>query len=183
MSGTDQQKPNFLRNGVPPCEDFTTVSRPTLKRVNTPPGLNLFNFMTSDPRALAAIHQHKRSQSAVAPEAMINGSESARLSMRPGTSASAMSALQMDNVRSPCFVHKTFGSSINLERVLDQCRAEEMTHHNLLQTATGVREVARQLGSFPTSGCANYRSYGDQDENQKRDDRHESARSWPRKDN
>jgi hypothetical protein len=68
--------------------------------------------------------------------------------MRPGTSAGAMSALQMgiDSIRSPCFVHKTFGASIDLERVLGECRAEEMTHQNLLQTATGVREVARQLG-------------------------------------
>jgi len=70
--------------------------------------------------------------------------------LRPMTSASAMTALQMglDSMRSPCFVHKTFGASINLERVLDECRAEEMTHQNLLQTATGVREVARQLGMF-----------------------------------
>lgn len=59
-----------------------------------------------------------------------------------------MSALQkgMESIQSPCFLHKTFGESIDLERVLDECRAEEMTHHNLLQTATGVREVARQLG-------------------------------------
>ena len=81
----------------------------------------------------------------------MNGAASAGLlTMRPGTSASAMSALQMgmDSMRSPCFVHKTFGASIDLERVLDECRAEEMTHHNLLQTATGVREVARQLGKF-----------------------------------
>jgi hypothetical protein len=76
------------------------------------------------------------------------GCNSAGLMMKPGTSASAMNALQlgMDSMRSPCFVHKTFGGSINLERVLDECRAEEMTHQNLLQTATGVREVARQLG-------------------------------------
>ena len=79
---------------------------------------------------------------------MNGGCNSAGLAMKPGTSASAMNALQlgMDSMRSPCFVHKTFGGSINLERVLDECRAEEMTHHNLLQTATGVREVARQLG-------------------------------------
>jgi NAD+ kinase len=54
--------------------------------------------------------------------------------------------MDLDSLRSPCFVHKTFGGSIDLERVLDECRAEKMTHHNLLQTATGVREVARQLG-------------------------------------
>lgn len=130
----------------------TESSRTTLKRVNTPPELNLFNFMAGDASALRATGHHKRSKSAVggtkAPDSNLNGAASAGLMMRPGTSASAMSALQMgmDSIWSPCFVHKTFGGSINLERVLDECRAEEMTHHNLLQTATGVREVARQLG-------------------------------------
>ena len=110
--------------------------------------------MSGDASVLAATGNHKRSYSAVVrrivPEGNVDGCSSAGLLMRPGTSASAMSALQMgiDSVRSPCFVHKTFGGSINLERVLDECRAEEMTHHNLLQTATGVREVARQLGTL-----------------------------------
>ena len=139
----------------PSNTDTSTSSRPgALKRVNTPPGLNLCNFMSGDASVFAATGNHKRSYSAVgrmiAPEVNVNGSSSAGLVVRPGTSASAMSALQMgmNSIRSPCFVHKTFGGSINLERVLDECRAEEMTHHNLVQTATGVREVARQLGTL-----------------------------------
>jgi hypothetical protein len=128
--------------------------RPALKRVNTPPGLSLFRLMTSsgDRNGAATSREHKRSVSAVGrtvpSDETTNGSLSAGFLMRPGTSASAMSALQkgMESIQSPCFLHKTFGESIDLERVLDECRAEEMTHHNLLQTATGVREVARQLG-------------------------------------
>lgn len=151
----------------------TGISRTNLKRVNTPANLSLFNLMSGDANALAAAasnSQHKRSYSAVGrtavPDTLINGAASAGLTMRPGTSASAMSALQMgiDSVRSPCFVHKTFGGSIDLERVLDECRAEEMTHHNLLQTATGVREVARQLG-ISQWYFTNFRSYRDKDEN------------------
>lgn len=133
----------------------TEPSRSTLKRANTPVGLSLFNLMSGDANALAATNQHKRSRSAVgrtvapkADDSNLNGALSAGFKMRPGTSASAMSALQMGmgSMQSPCFVHKTFGGSINLERVLNECRAEEITHHNLLQTATGVREIARQLG-------------------------------------
>jgi len=158
-SGTRLQN---LTDKAPP-----SVSRATLRRVNTPPGLNLFNLISSaDASALAApSFQHRRSHSAVgqtvATEPAMNGSVSAGLTMRPGTSASAMTALQigMDSMRSPCFVHKTFGPSINLERVLDECRAEEMTHHNLLQTATGVREVARQLGIGLFLKFAQYRPY------------------------
>jgi hypothetical protein len=127
-----------------------SLGHPNLKRVNTPPGLDLFKFMSSD-HNISTPREHKRSMSAFGrnpPCPAANGIASAGLTMRPGTSASAMSAMQMgmDSLRSPCFVHKTFGGSIDLERVLDECRAEEMTHHNLLQTATGVREVARQLG-------------------------------------
>lgn len=130
-------------------------SRFRLKRVNTPPGLNLFGLMSDDELGVSGgteKKQHKRSVSAAnrtaMKDSMMNGALSAGLTMRPGTSASAMSALAMglESIRSPCFVHKTFGGSIDLERVLDECRHEEMTHHNLLQTATGVREVARQLG-------------------------------------
>lgn len=136
----------------------TGISRTNLKRINTPANLSLLNLMSGDANALAATSnsQHKRSYSAVGrtvvPDTLINGAASAGPTMRPGTSASAMSALQMgiDSIRSPCFVHKTFGASIDLERVLGECRAEEMTHHNLLQTATGVREVARQLGTSPS---------------------------------
>ena len=107
--------------------------------------------MAGDASVKAATSNHRRSQSAVgptnAPELNVNGSSSTGLLTRPETSASAMSALQMgmDDIRSPCFVHKTFCGSINLERVLNECRHDEITHHNLLQTAAGVREVARQL--------------------------------------
>ena len=150
----------IYHSSFPTADVSPTGPRSALKRVNTPPGLSLFTLMSSDASALAAKSQnHKRSHSAVGRTGVMDqqalgasgGCNSAGLTMKPGTSASAMNALQigMDSMRSPCFVHKTFGGSINLERVLDECRAEEMTHHNLLQTATGVREVARQLG-MPT---------------------------------
>jgi hypothetical protein len=148
MSGTRHNK-NLHSEVSPTTDSIAALSPPTLKRVNTPPGLDLFDLLPSK----VVTTQHKRSQSAagytiVGHSSMTGNVEAGSATLRPGTSASAMSALQMgmDSMRSPCFVHKTFGGSINLERVLDECRAEEMTHHNLLQTATGVREVARQLG-------------------------------------
>lgn len=154
MPGTERQNLIIATHGFLHATDSAETSfRPTLKRVNTPPELNLLNLMSSDASALAAVSMHRRSRSAVGRNvtstAAMKEAASAGLTTRPGTSAGAMSAMQMsmDSIRSPCFVHKTFGESINLERVLDQCNAEEMTHHNLLQTATGVREVARQLGA------------------------------------
>jgi hypothetical protein len=125
---------------------------PSLKRVNTPPNLRLSCLMSGDASVPTAVNRHRRTQSFITKPVEMNSENGDGLAMgsvvRPATSASAMSALQMDKefIRSPCFVHKTFGDSLNIERVMNECRAEEMTHHNLLQTATGVREVARQLG-------------------------------------
>jgi hypothetical protein len=158
MPGTAQIRLHAEEAGElrPPLLTSTTADSPsstdaiscstTLKRVNTPPRLDFLALMSSDASAMDAAG-HRRSHSAVADQRSTHMAPHEK-SMRPMTSASAMTALQMglESMRSPCFVHKTFGASINLERVLDECRAEEMTHHNLLQTATGVREVARQLG-------------------------------------
>jgi len=175
-------------SSFPTTDVSPTGTRSALKRVNTPPGLSLFNLMSSDASALAAKPQsHKRSYSAVGRTVVIDQEalrvsgtcNSAGLTMKPGTSASAMNALQigMDSMRSPCFVHKTFGGSINLERVLDECRAEEMTPHNLLRTATGVREVARQLGIPSTFDLTDYRSHRNQNKDQKCDDCHKGSGS------
>ena len=154
----------------PPSDDEASQakSRATLKRANTPLNLKLLDLMAGDN---AVTRHHGRSLSAaggfVGPNANVSGALSTPTT-KPPTSARAMSALKrgLDDMKSPCFFHKTFGGSINLERVLDECRAEEMTHHNLLQTATGVREVARQLGIYIQWSLLICRSYGDQDKDQ-----------------
>lgn len=54
-------------------------------------------------------------------------------------------------LQSPCFFHERFDDVINIDKVLEEVKAasEYTSHHRLLQTATGVREVARQLGRKP----------------------------------
>ncbi|KAI5811424.1 ATP-NAD kinase-like domain-containing protein [Peziza echinospora] len=54
-------------------------------------------------------------------------------------------------LQSPCFFHENFDDAINIDKVLEEVQAdsEYMSHHRLLQTATGVREVARQLQRKP----------------------------------
>jgi hypothetical protein len=151
-----------IMSGTQSTETFNNspnIPRSVVKR-SKPLGLDLVKLMTGDASALAATHQHKRSFSAagrtLAPAVINSGSQSAGL--KPESSASAMSALELNlsALQSPCFVHKTFGKNINLERVLDECRAsEQMTHQNLLHTATGVREIARQLSRISIIGCAN----------------------------
>ncbi|KAL4806215.1 ATP-NAD kinase-like domain-containing protein [Aspergillus unguis] len=84
---------------------------------------------------------------------------------RPHTSSSsqrlsaALSNLQLgsyDNtsgrmfMQSPCFFHKRFDDAVNLQKVLEEVTDNEwMSHSRLLQTATGVREVSKQLQRRP----------------------------------
>jgi len=54
-------------------------------------------------------------------------------------------------LQSPCFFHEKFDEVVNIDKVLEevQADAEYTSHHRLLRTAAGVREVARQLGRKP----------------------------------
>ncbi|KAI9369880.1 ATP-NAD kinase-like domain-containing protein [Aspergillus egyptiacus] len=85
---------------------------------------------------------------------------------RPHTSASqklsaALSNLQLSSydrapsttrlvMQSPCFFHKRFDDAVNLQKVLEEITDDEwLSHSRLLQTATGVREVSKQLQRRP----------------------------------
>ncbi|KAI5820377.1 ATP-NAD kinase-like domain-containing protein [Pyronema omphalodes] len=49
-------------------------------------------------------------------------------------------------LQSPCFYHQRFDPAVNVERVLEEIAGDEYrSHSRLMQTALGVREVARQL--------------------------------------
>ncbi|KAL2817283.1 ATP-NAD kinase-like domain-containing protein [Aspergillus cavernicola] len=85
---------------------------------------------------------------------------------RPNTSSSqklsaALSHLQLGSydrapstarlvMQSPCFFHKRFDDAVNLQKVLEEITDDEwLSHSRLLQTATGVREVSKQLQRRP----------------------------------
>lgn len=62
------------------------------------------------------------------------------------------SAEKFAALASPCFFHKKFDDAVNIERVLEEIRedgASGMSHSRLMQTATGVREVSKQLQRRP----------------------------------
>lgn len=54
-------------------------------------------------------------------------------------------------LQSPCFFHQRFDDAVNIERVLEEIAADEngMSHSRLMQTATSVREVSKQLQRRP----------------------------------
>jgi NAD+ kinase len=53
-------------------------------------------------------------------------------------------------LRSPCFYHQRFDDAVNIDKVLEEIKENEwMSHSRLVQTATGVREVSKQLQRRP----------------------------------
>ncbi|EFW18209.1 NAD(+) kinase [Coccidioides posadasii str. Silveira] len=53
-------------------------------------------------------------------------------------------------LKSPCYYHQRFDGAVNIQRVLEEIAADEwMSHSRLMQTATGVREVSKQLQRRP----------------------------------
>ncbi|GAM39431.1 NAD kinase [Talaromyces pinophilus] len=61
------------------------------------------------------------------------------------SSATARLALQ-----SPCFFHQRFDDAVNIQKVLEEIADDEwLSHSRLVQTATGVREVSKQLQRRP----------------------------------
>jgi NAD+ kinase len=61
-----------------------------------------------------------------------------------------LSAGKMAALASPCFFHKKFDKAVNIEKVLDGINEDDrISHSRLMQTATGVREVSKQLQRRP----------------------------------
>jgi NAD+ kinase len=52
-------------------------------------------------------------------------------------------------LRSPCFFHQRFDGIVDIQKVLDEINEDDYTHSRLMQTATGVREVSKQLQRRP----------------------------------
>ncbi|KAI9803085.1 MAG: NAD(+) kinase [Piccolia ochrophora] len=53
-------------------------------------------------------------------------------------------------LQSPCFFHQRFDDAVNIDKVLEEIVDDEWTSHSrLMQTATSVREVSKQLQRRP----------------------------------
>lgn len=71
--------------------------------------------------------------------------------------ATALNRLQPDGyldqslvLQSPCFFHQRFDDAVNIKKVLEEIADDEwLSHSRLVQTATGVREVSKQLQRRP----------------------------------
>jgi len=56
----------------------------------------------------------------------------------------------LQGLQSPCFYHNRFDDAVDIDKVLEEIKNDEwMSHSRLVQTATGVREVSKQLQRRP----------------------------------
>ena len=79
-----------------------------------------------------------------------NSSQSLSASMS-GLGTNPRTSFATRFAQSPCFFHQRFDDAVNIERVLEEISAEDdgMSHSRLLQTATSVREISKQLQRKP----------------------------------
>lgn len=70
--------------------------------------------------------------------------------MDPRTIANSPATTQLQTILSPCYLHRRFDDAVDIEKVLEEITCDEaMSHSRLVQTATGVREISRQLQRRP----------------------------------
>ena len=124
---------------APSCE---LVPRQTLikalasvARNNKPEALSINNMLSSHNRAVS---QPSTASSQTLADALND------IATR-STPTTALPSLQ-----SPCFYHQRFDDAVNIDRVLEEIKNDvSMSHSRLVATATGVREVSKQLQRRP----------------------------------
>jgi NAD+ kinase len=88
-----------------------------------------------------------------------------QMEYRPGTASSHKLSAALSNLtdragtpttprfaalQSPCFYHERFDDVLNIDKVLEEIQGNEwISHSRLLATATGVREISKQLQRRP----------------------------------
>lgn len=107
-------------------------------------GLNGFSSM-SQALAEASTSSSKQHSPTLAAVAATHASLSSMppISIPPATLSASL-------LRSPCFFHQRFEGLVDVQKVLDEINEDqEYSHSRLMQTATGVREVSKQLQRKP----------------------------------
>ncbi|KAL8288035.1 hypothetical protein RB597_000228 [Gaeumannomyces tritici] len=112
----------------------------SVARSNKPEALSLNGMLSAQRSAAAAAEARPNTSSSQKLCEALND-----LAARTNTPTTALPSLQ-----SPCFYHQRFDDAVDIDKVLEEIKNDEyMSHSRLVQTATGVREVAKQLQRRP----------------------------------
>lgn len=101
-----------------------------------PPTTSLAGMLSP---SIPASHQHETP--------LTHGLPSAGLALSDKTRTPSTARFPL---ASPCFFHQRFDGAVNIGKVLEEIAVDDfMSHSRLVQTATGVREVSKQLQRRP----------------------------------
>ena len=113
-----------------------------------PPGFKSPTHLSGSLASRLSVAFEKENKS---PPAMEASPPTSLLSPGPVLSAKTPCTSRFAALRSPCFFHERFDEAINLDRVLEEITSEDtgIEHSRLMQTATSVREISKQLQRRP----------------------------------
>ncbi|MCJ1313504.1 NAD(+) kinase [Agyrium rufum] len=97
----------------------------------------------------SSISAHLRSTSITSSQRLANALND--MNSAPNNGAKTPSTARFTALQSPCFFHERFDDAINIERVLEEISYEDdgMSSVRLMETATSVREISKQLQRKP----------------------------------
>ncbi|KAJ6028728.1 hypothetical protein N7540_004304 [Penicillium herquei] len=160
ISGPRPQKAKALSTDCIPRQTImkALASRTSLSNTSLGSGSNSNSASTSSWSELVANKNNSANQSPPSSderERRCSSASSQRLS-------AALSNLQLNSyldrspatarlvMQSPCYFHQRFDDAVNIKKVLEEIADDEwLSHSRLVQTATGVREVSKQLQRRP----------------------------------
>jgi NAD+ kinase len=114
----------------------------SVARKNKPEALSLSGMLSTHANGLGS---DRRSSTASSQQLCDALNDLAAQQNRAMTPATALPSLQ-----SPCFYHNRFDDAVDIDKVLEEITNDQwMSHSRLVQTATSVREVSKQLQRRP----------------------------------
>ncbi|KXX80125.1 NAD(+) kinase [Madurella mycetomatis] len=118
----------------------------SVARNNKPQALSLNGMLSAHSAPKSAGNRPSSASSQQLCDAL-NGLAQAQ-SSRPTAAMTPTAAFP--SLQSPCFYHTRFDDAVDIDKVLEEIKNDEwMSHSRLVQTATGVREVSKQLQRRP----------------------------------
>lgn len=142
---------SFLAHRKGTLSTESTPRQTIMKALNSPPphnghhpSLSLNASLSSRPHAKECEPEHQRSRSSSSQHLSTTLSDLKLSARNPST-------MRFASLQSPCFFHQRFDDAVNIDRVLEEIAADEngMSHSRLMQTATSVREISKQLQRRP----------------------------------
>jgi NAD+ kinase len=118
----------------------------SVARNNKPQALSLSSMLSAHSAQMSADNRPASSSSQQLCDAL-NGLAQAQ---NARSNATATPTAAFPSLQSPCFYHNRFDDAVDIDKVLEEIKNDEwMSHSRLVQTATGVREVSKQLQRRP----------------------------------